>query len=91
MSFKKLERLKRKINEVKLHNHLLMHVQSKKETHFLTISIELISGIIVGLLLGLFLDNLFNSRGLWVIICVTFSLIAAFRNIWRKLRNNNEK
>lgn len=50
----------------------------------LNIAIELLSGVILGFILGFFLDNLFDSRPIFLIICLLFANIAAFRLIWKK-------
>jgi F0F1-type ATP synthase assembly protein I len=48
------------------------------------IVVELLSSIIVGCLLGLFLDNLLLTKPLLLIICLVLSILAAFRLIWTK-------
>lgn len=48
------------------------------------IAIELVAGTIVGVILGLFFDNLFDSKPVFLIACLTLSVAAVFRSIWKK-------
>jgi len=50
-----------------------------------TISTELVAGVIVGLIVGLFFDRIFNSKPTFLIICLFIGIIASFKVVWRKL------
>lgn len=55
----------------------------------LNIGVELVAGTIVGVVIGLFFDNLFDSKPLFLIICLIFAIIAAFKSIWNRYIKNN--
>jgi ATP synthase protein I len=87
MSNKKYEEIDREINDLKA---------EKKESTFLSsrstgfnIAVELVSGVIVGVIIGLFLDNLFDSKPAFLIICLILGIFATFRLIWNKYIKNN--
>lgn len=51
------------------------------------ISIELLSCIIVGLFLGRFFDNLFDSKPIFSILCIIFAIVAAVKSILKQSAN----
>ena len=53
------------------------------------IAIELVAGIIVGVMIGMFFDNLFASRPIFLIISLILAMIATFRSIWNKYIEHN--
>ena len=48
------------------------------------IAIELVAGLIVALIVGYMLDDIFTSKPIFLIICSILSFIAIFQVIWRK-------
>lgn len=53
------------------------------------IAIELVAGGIIGIIIGLCIDNLFDSKPIFLIICIILAFIAAFKTIWHKYVKNN--
>ncbi|CAM9999717.1 unnamed protein product [Choristocarpus tenellus] len=39
---------------------------------------------IVGLIIGVFFDNLFDSKPIFLIICIILAMVASLRSIWKK-------
>ena len=56
-----------------------------------TVGIELLSGIIVGVLLGVFFDKVFDTRPFFIIMFFFFGAASGFNNIYRYLKNNYKK
>ena len=54
-----------------------------------TIAAELVTGVIVGLIIGLFFDRIFSSKPLFLIICLLLGVIASFKIIWQTLNRKN--
>jgi ATP synthase protein I len=50
------------------------------------LSVELVSALLVGLLLGLWLDHTFKTKPLFLIVFVILGIIAGFFNIFRSLK-----
>ena len=48
------------------------------------IAVEMVARTIVGLIMGMFFDNLFDSKPIFLIICIILAMVAAFRSIWKK-------
>ena len=48
------------------------------------IAVEMVAGAIVGLIMGMSFDNLFDSKPIFLIICIILAMVAAFRSIWKK-------
>ena len=70
------------------------HQQEKKISNTIdgfTIATELVAGVIVGLIIGLFFDRMLNSKPIFLIICLFIGIIASFKVVWQKLnRKNND-
>lgn len=49
------------------------------------IAVELVAGAIAGIIMGIFLDNLFDSKPWFLGICLILSFAAAFRSILNKI------
>lgn len=54
---------------------------------FLSIGVEIVAGVLAGLIFGLLLDKLFASKPLFFIIGLVFGNIASGRTIWRKIKS----
>ena len=48
------------------------------------IAVELLASAIVGIIIGMFFDNLFDSKPISFIICIILAMVASFRSIWKK-------
>ena len=82
MDKEKFKDIQRRIDKFK-NNKLIQNKISNNSTAF-NIALELVTGVIVGLIIGIFFDNLFDSNPIFLIICIIFAMIAAFRSIWKK-------
>jgi len=63
-----------------------------------TIGLHLVSGIVVGVLIGYYLDKFFNTSPILTILFFFFGIIAGFRNMYKDVQkyvlnneDNNEK
>lgn len=78
----RLQELKGKIDNIK--NEQKDSSKSRNSsTALINVASELVAGVIVGVIVGLLLDDLFNSKPLFLIICIIFAVVAAFRSIWK--------
>lgn len=82
MDKEKFKDIQQRIDKFK-NNKLIPNKISNNSAAF-NIAIELVAGVIVGLIIGIFFDNLFDSNPIFLIICIIFAMIAAFRSIWKK-------
>lgn len=81
----KIQSLQKKIDDLE---DKKLQVKSINNTNkAFNIAIELVAAMIVGVIMGLFLDKMFDSRPIFLIICMIFAMIAALKSIW----NNNLK
>lgn len=55
-----------------------------------SISIEIVAGVIVGLITGILLDKLFATGPLFLIICLILGMIASAKVIWQKVKNSKD-
>ena len=55
-----------------------------------SISIEIVAGVIVGLITGILLDKMFTTKPLFLIICLILGMIASAKVIWQKVKNSND-
>lgn len=54
----------------------------------LSVSIEIVAGVIVGLITGICLDKIFATKPVFLIICLVLGMIASARTIWQKLKSS---
>ena len=87
MSNKKYEEIEREIDKLKAEKNK-SSVLSGVSAAF-NIAVELVEGVIVCVIIGLFFDNLFDSKPAFLIICLILATIAVFRSIWNKYIKNN--
>ena len=88
MSNKKYEEIDREIDHLKEEKKESTSLVGSGSTAF-NIAVELVSGVIVGVIIGLFFDNLFYSKPAFLIICLILGIVATFRSIWNKYIKNN--
>ncbi len=85
----KLKKLETKINDVKKSK---MHVKQQYQKPALNysiainISIELITGIGLGVFLGLMIDNYLQTKPLMFIICFILGTLVGFYNMFKTLK-----
>lgn len=82
MNLKKHDDIQKRIDKYKVKKAAIHPIENGNQAF--NIAIELVAGMIVGVIVGLFFDNLFDSKPLFLIICLTVSIIASFRLIWSK-------
>ncbi len=86
MKNRKFEEIDNKIREIQAKKGL-----TKKTTIInskgLNIAIELVAGTFSGVIIGLLFDNLFDSKPIFLIICLILSIIATFKTIWIRYVN----
>lgn len=86
--FKAEERLK----QIKL-QHNISSIKGSKfvgTIDALSIAIDLVSSIIVGLLFGFWLDKIFDSKPICIIIFALVGSLAGAKIIWQKLNIKNK-
>jgi ATP synthase protein I len=59
-----------------------------QKTNPLNIATDLVSGVLVGLAGGFYLDKWLDTKPLFIIICLFLGIAAGFRMIWREMKNN---
>ena len=80
---KRLENLKKLDSKIKKQEK---NKSFKDFGGFLKLGVELISAIIVGLVIGLFLDNYFQSIPIFFIIFVILGFAAGIMNVFRSVK-----
>ena len=85
----KLKELEKKLNKVK-QSKIQDHQYHKKPTVnysiAINISIELITGIGLGVFLGLMIDNYLQTKPLMLIIFIILGIIVGFYNMFKTLK-----
>ena len=80
---KKIQELKDKIDKIK--NEEMSSSKPKNSSlELLNVASELVAGVIVGVMIGLLFDNVLNTKPWFLVICIIFAMISAFRSIWQK-------
>jgi len=54
----------------------------------LGISIEIVAGVIVGLITGILMDKIFTTKPLFLIICLILGMVASARTVWQKVKSS---
>jgi ATP synthase protein I len=50
----------------------------------LNVASEIVAGVIVGVIVGLLFDSIFGTKPLFLVTCIIFAMVSAFRSIWKK-------
>ncbi|OUU61761.1 MAG: hypothetical protein CBC22_06925 [Alphaproteobacteria bacterium TMED62] len=85
----KLKELEKKINNVKRSKINSIKSTEKPAVNYsiaINISIELITGIGLGVFLGLLIDNYLQTKPLMLIICFILGTITGFYNMYKALK-----
>lgn len=81
----KLDELEQKIENLKskIRAEKAPKIQAKGIRYgaIFNISIEIVAHLIAGVVIGLMLDKYFQTKNIFLIICLIFSIIAACKNI----------
>ena len=84
---KKIENLKKKINNLQNYNKNNSVPKSNSGASFgFKISTEIVAALIVGVGIGLLVDNYFNTKPFGLIIFFILGAFAGFLNIYRVMR-----
>ncbi len=78
----KLDELQNRIESAKAKQTTPIH---KNTSSPFIIATELVSGVVVGVIIGVLLDKLFDSKPLFLIICIIFGVVVSFKNIWQRV------
>jgi F0F1-type ATP synthase assembly protein I len=89
MKKNKFKDIQRKIDQFKDKSNNSVGISRVKANNskIFDVATELVAGVIIGLMMGIFFDNLFDSKPLFLIICMIVAIIAAFRSIWKSSFN----
>ena len=79
---KRLSKFRKKASEQKDNN--------ATNSYALIVSSEIISAVIIGTGLGYALDYYFNTKPLFIIVCLILSCVACFRSIYKLVMNKNK-
>ena len=85
----KLKELEKKIDRVKKLKTEENKVQKRPNVNYsiaVNISIELITGIVLGVFLGLMIDNYLQTKPLMLIICFILGTLVGFFNMYKALK-----
>ena len=85
----KLKELEKKIDSVKKLQTEENKVQKRPNVNYsiaVNISIELITGIVLGVFLGLMIDNYLQTKPLMFIICFILGTLVGFFNMYKALK-----
>lgn len=87
---KKLKDFKERLENIKYRtskkNNKKKNKNFKDFGAFLKLGIELISAIIIGLVIGLFLDNYFQSKPIFLFIFLILGFAAGIMNVFRSVK-----
>ena len=84
---KKLENLKQKLDKLQSSKTDQSHRYKKTGAGFgFKISTEIIAALIVGVCIGLLVDNYFNTKPFGLIIFFILGALAGFLNVYRVMR-----
>ena len=85
----KLKKLEKKLDNIKSSKQTSIKVNEKLAGNYsiaINISIELITGIGLGVFLGLLIDNYLQTKPLMLIICFILGTIIGFYNMYKTLK-----
>ena len=84
---KKLEELNKKIDSLKDQKKNVKFKKKESGAGFgFKISTEIIAALVVGVGIGLIVDNYFNTKPIGLIIFFIFGALAGFLNVYRVMR-----
>lgn len=86
---KKLKELEKKLNNIKSSKQTSIKLNEKPAVNYsiaINISIELITGIGLGVFLGLLIDNYLQTKPLMLIICFILGTVIGFYNMYKTLK-----
>ena len=88
---KKLKDFNKRLENLKKLNSKIKNQKKNKDFKdfgvYLKSGVELVSAIIVALIIGLFLDNYFESKPIFLIIFLFLGFAAGIMNVFRSIKN----
>ncbi|AFC70491.1 AtpZ/AtpI family protein [Rickettsia australis] len=84
MNTEKLKDIKARIKDLKTSK--ISNSKVQQEISQFTIAVDLVSGTMVGVVIGIFTDKFFNSKPLFIIVFTIIGIIAGFNIIMQKIR-----
>ena len=85
MNTEKLKDIKARIKDLKTPK--FSNPKIRQEISPFTIAVDLVSGTMVGVVIGIFTDKFFNSKPLFLIIFTIIGMIGGFNIIMQKVNN----
>jgi ATP synthase protein I len=85
----KIDELEKKIKNLKDKKVLSSKLKNKSGTNYsiaINISVELITGIVLGVFIGLLIDNYLQTKPLMLIICFILGTLVGFYNMYKALK-----
>lgn len=81
-----IDQLTERIKQTKLKIFSAKSVKTKESNIGIIggVVIDLLAGLSVGAIIGLFFDDLFGTKSVFLLLCILLSVFAAFRVIWKK-------
>ena len=89
MQSDKLESLKEKIESASLKDLKHKGSSNQQSSDSIKIATELVSGVLVGVFLGAWLDKVFDSKPLLLIICSILGIITSIRAVQTTIGQKN--
>ena len=91
MSLDKVEKFKKRILDLKVKQQEKKYKKIKVSSYSIAINItiELLTGIGLGAISGIFLDNYLQTKPLMFIICFILGSLVGFYNMYRTLKKYN--
>lgn len=86
MSINDLDEIQKRINKLKPEKITTEIKAKNNKLDPFEIASELVAGVLVGVITGVFFDKMFDSKPLFIIICLTLGIIASVRIIWQKIK-----
>ena len=85
---KKLQNLKKKINNLENQQYQQSDNSNKKKgaSFGFKISTEIVAALVVGVVIGIIVDNYFNTQPFGLIIFFILGALAGFLNVYRIMR-----
>ncbi len=89
MAEDKIAALKARIEKASKANAPAQIKLASNNSKAFNVAIELLAGTIVGVIIGLFLDKIFASKPLFLIICIVLGNLASLRIIWKMVNKKD--
>lgn len=82
-----IDELSRKIQKAK--QEALIPEEKKAASGAMHVSVELVAGVVAGLLVGYYLDTWLGTKPVFIVICFLLGFAGALKNIIRSVENSD--